>query len=130
MNWKEIKVLFLVCKICLTYETYIWFRWTCFKKEECIRKWLIYKIRFEKLNASSKEYILIEIDFFEDFIQTHIEFKSARKQGHFEFRKISWSGYKKNYMKTSNNIRFVYLEILLYICRNHGIRPLVLEGYK
>ena len=51
-----------------------------------------------------------------------MEFKSTQKQSHFEFWKINWSGYERSYTKTSNNIIFVYLIILLYTCQNHRIR--------
>lgn len=45
--------------------------------EECIRKWSIHEIKFERLNAPSKKCILIDIDVFKDFTQAHVEFKSA-----------------------------------------------------
>lgn len=34
---------------------------------------------------SSKEFIWIEIEIFDDFIKMHVELKGTQEQGHFEF---------------------------------------------
>lgn len=33
---------------------------------------------------SSKKFILIQIDDFDDFIRTHVEFNRVQKEGHFK----------------------------------------------
>lgn len=40
------------------------------QRKKCIKKWLKYELKFEKLNASLKELISIKIDDFNNFIKS------------------------------------------------------------
>jgi len=40
------------------------------ENEECVKEWSTFEVNFEKLNSSSKEFILIEIDVFNNLIKT------------------------------------------------------------
>ena len=101
--------------------THVQFWWTCLERSRKVHSKYQLKQLSKKLNMSSKEFIWIEIEIFDDFIKMHVELKGTQEQGHFEFWNVSWSNYKISYTKTSNNIRSVYLGILLYMCQNHRI---------
>lgn len=97
--------------------------------KECIQKWWKCEVKFDKLNVSSKEFISIKIDGFDDFIKACGIWKRS-EVGSFRESKYQLTQLQTSYTKTSNNIRFMYLEILLYTCQNQRIPPLVLKVYK
>jgi len=64
--------------------------------KEYIQKWSKCELKFEKLNASSNEFILIKNDSFNDFIKTHHIGKCLEVES-FHIWQISWSSYKRSY---------------------------------
>ena len=109
-----VHLLPLLCKIFLSYGTYIISVNLSWKKRRVHSKVINMWTKIQEVECTIEGIYFDRNWCFWWLYLRHIGLEDTQKQDRFKIWNISWSSYGKSCMKSSNNVRPMYLKILLY----------------